>query len=534
MIDGFVGQNEEDGYWVSTNALPQSTTLALGKSRVVNALVVRPRVGFGPKDVVIAVSNDNINFTNVWSGQMPNGDQTIYFDRPRSVPYIRVTANTSYSPNNVNVQIREIEVYGPEAVDFSRKIAPSTVSYSSQNASYPAANAKDLNESTCWKSMVLPTDSSPQYLVYDLGATYTLNRVEVQPLINNGPKNLDIMVSTNGTNYSTVYTTTNNNKGELYTFNPVDARYTKLNTRSSYGTSDVAVAEMLAYLTGTSAGSLKEVPATTVSGSSSQNTFVWNVFDTLDGCSTSSTDGYWVSQFGPTAVLPEWLVYDFGKTQKISRVTITPRVPYGNQDTEIQVSTDGVRYTTVYSGTAPNGNLTVDFTATDARFVKILMKTSYIGVNVQIHEVEFFGPVDYGSDSQLNISTISATSEWAGYPASNMKDGIYDDNITCHWVGNFPAESAPQIVTSDLGASKTVKKVVIDSRMGAYAIGLAEVIILASNDGTNYSEVSRGYCSQGREVFSFSAFTARYIKVYIKSSYTTANVQIKELKVFGS
>lgn len=534
MIDGIVGQNEEDGFWVSDVVMPQGVTLCLGKQRVVNSLVVKPRVSYGPKDVVVSVSNDNINFTNVWSGQLPNGNQVIYFDSPRSVTYVHLQINSSYS---TNAQIRELEVYGPEAVDFSRKVNAASVTYSTQNASYPVSYAYDGNESTCWRSTATPTQLSPQYLLYDLGSAYNINKVEVASSAGNGPKDFDILVSADGINYSNVYASTkNDNKGELYTFNPISARYVKLNIRSSYASGYVAVSEMEAYATGADAGALKEIRATTVRASSSLNPWpgAYNAGNTLDGCYTSDSTGFWVSNYAASATKPEWLVYDLGKKQKISRVVVKPRAPYGNCNTEILVSTDGARYSSVWSGTAAqNGNLTANFTATDAVFVKILMKSSYSSSNVQIQEVEFFGPSEVNTQNKLDISSLSATSEQSPYYASYMKDGIYDNN-SGFWVGNTPSETSPQVVTSDLGSSKTVTRVLIDSRMGAYAIGPGEVIIFASNDGTNYSEISRGYCSQGREIFNVDTVTARYIKIYIKSSYTTGNVQINELEVFGS
>ncbi len=71
-------------------------------------------------------------------------------------------------------------------------------------------------------------------------------------------------------------------------------------------------------------------------------------------------------------------------------------MPLGNKDTEIQVSTDGVRYTTVLSYTAPNDFQYLSFGATDARFVKVLMKSGYSTSTLQIKEVSFYGSYSVG------------------------------------------------------------------------------------------------------------------------------------------
>ncbi|MCC3375272.1 discoidin domain-containing protein [Cohnella sp. REN36] len=531
MIDGMIG-SEDHGFWASTPAPIQTIIANTGKERVIHAVVIDPRQGFGPKNTAVSESSDGVNYAPVWSGTLPNSRKVVYFDQPVRAQFVKLHVTSSYSADTT-VQIRELQLYGPESEDDSKRVAPASVSYASQKAGFPAANLHDLREDTYWRSDAYPTEPAPQSIVYDLGSTHRVNRVEIQPVPNQGPKDIDILLSADGNNYSFAYTVTSENNGQLHTFQPTAARYVKLNIRSSYGWNDVGIAEMAVYATAARESGYKEITAKTVQASSTQGYYSYNPARTLDGVKDLPNDGFWVSGKPASAENPQWLVYDLGQLRKLGMVRISPRANYGNKDTEIQLSADGIRYTKVADYIAANADQSFSFGQADARFVKLLFKSGYDAENVQIRETEFFGPIGSGSDNRLPMASVSASSVISPYAPEHLNDGLYDDNAG-FYVGTEPSESHPQTVTVDLGASRTVRKIAVDSRTGAYPLGPAEAIVLGSVDGVRYDRLAAGYLTQGREIIDVGEARARYIRLYMKSSYSGDGTnQLNEIAVYG-
>ncbi|RED65278.1 discoidin domain-containing protein [Cohnella phaseoli] len=531
MIDGMIG-GEDHGFWAGTPTAVQTIIANVGKERVVQAVVIEPRQGFGPKNATVSVSSDGTSYTDVWNGTLPDERQVVYFERPMRAQLVKLYVTSSYSPDGT-VQIRELQLYGPESEDDSKRIAPASATASSQGGGSPVSNVHDLREDTYWRSGAYPTEPAPQSIVYDLGASHRINRVEIQPVPNEGPKDIDILLSTDGSSYSFAYTATSANGGQLHTFKPTEARYVKLNIRSSYGWSDTGIAEMAVYATGAKEEEDKEIAAATVQASSTLSYYAYNPAKTLDGVKDLPEEGFWVSGKPAASANPQWLVYDLGSLRTLGMVRILPRENYGNKDTEILVSADGIRYTKVADYTAANAAQSRSFGRTDARFVKLLFKSGYDAGSVQIRETEFFGPIVPGSDNRLPIASVVASSEVAPYGPSRVDDGVYD-NGSGFYVGTEPSESQPQTITADLGTVRNVRAIAVDSRMGAYPLGPAEVIVLGSADGVHYDRLSAGYLTQGRTVLGVGEATARYIRLYMKSSYSGDGTnQLNELAVYG-
>ncbi|MFD0713332.1 discoidin domain-containing protein [Paenibacillus sp. GCM10027626] len=531
MIDGMIG-DEEHGFWASTPVPNQTIIANTGKEHVLQAVVIDPRQHFGPKNVTVSVSSDGIYYTDTWSGTLPDKHSVITFNRPLRAQFVKLYVTSSYSSDST-IQIRELQLYGPESEDDSMRIAPMSVTAISQHPANPWSNVHDLNEATFWRSGAYPTEPAPQSLVYDLGATYRVNRVEIQPVANEGPKDIDILVSENGNDYSFAYTAISEKGGQLHTFRPVDARFVKLNIRSSYSWSGVAIAEMAVYATGARAQSEKEWLARTVQASSSQSYYDYNPAKTMDGVKDLPDDSFWVSGKPATATTPQWLVYDFGQIRKLGQVHIFPRVGYGNKETEIQLSADGVRYFTVASYTAQNADQNISFGQAEARFVKLLFKSGYNPENVQIREATFFEPIRAGSDNRLRIASVDVSSVLPPNEAAHLTDGVYNQ-LAGFYSGTEPSERYPQTITADLGESRRVRKLVVDSRIDAYPLGPAEVIVLISNDGENYDRVSSGFLPPGRNIVDIGETTAQYIKLYMKSSYSgDVTNQLNEIAIYG-
>lgn len=135
MIDGMIG-GEDHGFWAGTPTAIQTIVANTGKERAVQAVVIEPRQGFGPKNATVSVSSDGTSYTDVWNGTLPNQRKVVYFDRPMRAQFVKLYVTSSYAPDGT-VQIRELQLYGPESEDDSKRIAPVSSTASSQGLAPP-------------------------------------------------------------------------------------------------------------------------------------------------------------------------------------------------------------------------------------------------------------------------------------------------------------------------------------------------------------------------------------------------------------
>ncbi len=107
------------------------------------------------------------------------------------------------------------------------------VNVSSFQSGYPGSNAVDGNIATYWRTIKLKNNSqrtSPEWISVDLGANYSVGQMVLKwDSANRYATAYSIQVSTDGSNWTTVYNTTGGNGGtDTITFNPVLARYVQM------------------------------------------------------------------------------------------------------------------------------------------------------------------------------------------------------------------------------------------------------------------------------------------------------------------
>lgn len=104
----------------------------------------------------------------------------------------------------------------------------------------------DNSENTFYKSLTLPTTGNPKQLVFRLWENYGCNKVNLKAVEGIGPREVQIQTSTDGTNYSTVASTTLNNTNDWQTinFSQTDARFVRIRILSSYGAKNVGINEV--------------------------------------------------------------------------------------------------------------------------------------------------------------------------------------------------------------------------------------------------------------------------------------------------
>jgi RHS repeat-associated protein len=120
--------------------------------------------------------------------------------------------------------------------------------------------------------------------------------------------------------------------------------------------------------------------------------------------------------------------------------------------------------------------------------------------------------------------TVTASSTYTGFPAGNALDG----NPTTRWSSAF---SDPQWLQVDLGAAKTIDRVRLFWE-AAYATAYQ---IQTSTDGTTWANAYTTTAGKGgEEVVSFTAVSARYVRMYGTKRATTAGYSLWDFNVYDT
>lgn len=174
----------------------------------------------------------------------------------------------------------------------------------------------------------------------------------------------------------------------------------------SDGTTSVDTAPITVTVVGLAAQEAVAITASTATASTEANSS-WGVSRLIDGNKTSSNAG-WSSKQHKTATPAnddgaEWAMLTLSKTALIKRVDVYPRNRTTHRglptDFEIQVSEDGVTWTTAYRATeyavtAYNAMQSIEITPTYGRYVRLwCTKLCHDGdgYSVQLAEMEVFG-----------------------------------------------------------------------------------------------------------------------------------------------
>ena len=203
---------------------------------------------------------------------------------------------------------------------------------STENASFPASDAVDGNTGTRWSSAF----SDPQWLEVDLGSSQSICGVSLNWETAYATA-FQIQVSTDNTNWTTIYSTTTGTGGNQTLAATGTGRYIRM-----YGTARAtqygySLWEFQAYTTsgsnnggGGTCGTTNVALNQPATASSTENAS-FPASDAVDG----NTGTRWSSAFSD----PQWLDVDLGSTQSICQVGLDWETAYATAF-QIQVSTD--------------------------------------------------------------------------------------------------------------------------------------------------------------------------------------------------
>jgi hypothetical protein len=236
---------------------------------------------------------------------------------------------------------------------------PATAS-STENATFPASAAVDGNTGTRWSSAF----SDPQWLQVDLGSTATVSQVVLEWEAAYATA-FQIQTSPDGTNWTTIYSTTTGTGGTQTLNVTGTGRYVRVNGTARATPYGYSLWEFQVYGTAGGSGSSCNTtdaalnhPAT---ASSTENA-TFPASAAVDG----NTATRWSSAFSD----PQWLQVDLGASQSVCEVTLNWEAAYATAF-QIQTSPDGTNWTTIYSTTTgTGGNQTLNVTGT-GRYVRM-------------------------------------------------------------------------------------------------------------------------------------------------------------------
>ncbi len=239
---------------------------------------------------------------------------------------------------------------------------PATAS-SVQSTSFPASAAVDGNLGTRWSSAF----SDPQWLEVDLGSDQNICQVGLDWETAYATA-FQIQVSTDNTNWTTIYSTTTGTGGDQTLNATGTGRYIRM-----YGTARAtqygySLWEFQVYTSGSSGTGTGGTCGTTnvalnqpATASSVQSTS-FPASAAVDG----NLGTRWSSAFSD----PQWLEVDLGSDQNICQVGLDWETAYATAF-QIQVSTDNTNWTTIYSTTTgTGGDQTLNATGT-GRYIRM-------------------------------------------------------------------------------------------------------------------------------------------------------------------
>jgi F5/8 type C domain/Ricin-type beta-trefoil lectin domain/Glycosyl hydrolases family 16 len=232
-----------------------------------------------------------------------------------------------------------------------------TTASSVENAGTPASAATDGNTGTRWSSAF----SDPQWLQVDLGQSYNITQVTLT-WETAYAKAFQLQTSTDGTSWTSIYSTTTGTGGTQTVSVTGSGRYLRVYgivraTAYGYSLWELGVAGTPGG--GTTTSLLSQGHPATASSTENAGT---PASAAVDG----NTGTRWSSAFSD----PQWLQVDLGATHTISQVVLNWETAAGKAF-QIQTSTDGTSWTSIYSTTTGTGGIQTLNVSGSGRYVRM-------------------------------------------------------------------------------------------------------------------------------------------------------------------
>ena len=360
------------------------------------------------------------------------------------------------------------------------------VSSSDENFNLMAEKTVDNNIATRWAS----AHTNSEWIYLDLGSPRAFDTVKLS-WETAYAASYEIQISNDAQNWSTIYTENSGNGGEDV-IHPGEqtARYIK----------------MKGLIRGTEWGySLWEFEISKSAASSSESAGL-EAYRAADG----DMNTRWASAFSDN----EWIYIDYMNSRAFDTIELNWESAYGRQY-EIQVSDNGINWTTIYTETNSNGGVDIiNVDKQSARFVRMN----------GISRATPYGYSLWEFKTMMRMTAVSSSDENLYLTADKAMDG----NFNSRWSSAFTDNEWIYIDLSAPRSFDTVKLTWETAYGLAYEIQISDD---AQNWNTVYTETSG---DGGEDVIFLGTQTARYVKMQGIQGGTEWGYSLREFEVLGT
>ncbi|WP_194924584.1 choice-of-anchor D domain-containing protein [Catenulispora pinisilvae] len=375
---------------------------------------------------------------------------------------------------------------------------------SSSNGTYVPGNITDSDPSTYWESA---NGSFPQWAQVDLGQNWSVGKVVLRLPPSTAwsarTETLSVLGSTDGTNFSTIvgsagysFDPNADNNTVTIPFTTTTARYLRVNITANSGWSAGQLSDFQAYL-----GSGGGTTGPSIAANQTSLSFGNQAVGSTSGAQavTVANSGNGAATISSIAATGDFAQSDNCGSSLAAGASCTVNVTFAPTASGARTGTLSI------ASNAPNSPATVALTGTGGSAT---------------------------TDLALNQPT-SASGSTQNYAPANAVDG----NTSTYWES---ADNAfPQWIQVDLGAAKSVSKIVLDLPPAtAWATRTQTLSVLGSTDGSTFSTVvgSANYTfnpSTGNTVtITFSSTSTRYLRLNFTANTGWPAGQLSEFQVF--
>src|SRR3984957_8669859 len=342
---------------------------------------------------------------------------------------------------------------------------PATAS-SVQSASYPASAAVDGNTGTRWSSAF----SDPQWLQVDLGSSASITQVVLQWEAAYATA-FQTQTSSDGTNWTTIYSTTTGTGGTQTLNVTGTGRYVRMYGTARATAYGYSLWEFQVYgsLSGGSTCGTTDAALNQPTTASSVQNATLPASAAVDG----NTSTRWSSAFSD----PQWLQVDLGSTKTICQVSLNWEAAYAKAF-QIQTSPDGTNWTTIFSTTTGTGGVQTLNVSGTGRYIRMYGTTRATAYGYSLWEFDVYTTSSgggggntvtvtnpgsqnstVGTAASLQIAaTDSASGQTLTYSAAGLPAGL-SINSSSGLISGTPTTaattSATVTVTDTTGAAGT-------------------------------------------------------------------------------
>jgi len=253
---------------------------------------------------------------------------------------------------------------------------------STQGTGFEANKANDGNSTTRWSSLY----SSPQTIYVDLGATYNINRVQLN-WETAYSVNYTIETSTNASRWTVIKTVTGNATSGVHNYTGLtgSGRYVRINsTAATTANPNISLYDFQVYGTSGTPASTLISQSQPIMASSTQGTgFEANLAN--DGSTTTR----WSSVFSS----PQWIYINLGNSKHVTEVKLNWETAYSVNYT-IQTSNDASTWTTIQTVTGNATSGVHDYTGLTGvgQYVRInSTAATTANPNISLYEFQVYG-----------------------------------------------------------------------------------------------------------------------------------------------